>query len=196
MCPHAQYHQTSLWFCPVATRKSSPVPPTPSPCATLKVATYRHTITILLRISCFWRVRPTSGLSLSSATTGSTLRLLFPHRRDYWCVSINGLSPFQPECLAEDFPTDGPDANVTESLMVLQAACFQSDTSHLTTSLAQPLPGTEAFKDALINSNPGNKIHGWNHYLIMLFFFVLTIIVEAGRFAYRTMPTLPFRPPA
>jgi hypothetical protein len=98
--------------------------------------------------------------------------------------------------IAEGFPTEVPDANVTESLMILSAACFQSDASHLATSLAQSLSGTEAFKDALINSNPGNKIHGWNHYLVMLFFFVLTIIVEAGRFAYRILPTLRFRPPS
>lgn len=99
--------------------------------------------------------------------------------------------------VAAGFPTEVPPANATDSLMILSAACFQTDASHLATTIAHSLSGTDALRDALVDSDPGNKIHGWNHYLAMLFFFALTILVEFGRFVQRAMPTLPsFRPAA
>ncbi len=77
------------------------------------------------------------------------------------------------------FPTEIPQANTTDSLLFLQAACFQTDASHFTQSLDQSLSSLENIKEAFLD---GDRIHGWNMYLAMLLFYALALVVGLGRF--------------
>ncbi|KAF2801898.1 uncharacterized protein BDZ99DRAFT_527865, partial [Mytilinidion resinicola] len=84
------------------------------------------------------------------------------------------------------WPTNVPKRNETDSLLVLNAACFQSDTAGV---LKQTLD--ESFKDSnsffdktLLNSTPNNKIVGWNFFILMVLWYGFAIIAEAFRLWY------------
>ncbi|OTB04540.1 hypothetical protein M426DRAFT_152309 [Hypoxylon sp. CI-4A] len=84
------------------------------------------------------------------------------------------------------FPTSVPNANATDSSIFLPAACFQTgghtaeDTFKQVTSNA----GT-FFRDNIAGSAPGNKIQGWNLYIITLLFYGAATIAEFIRFFRR-----------
>ncbi|KAK8133481.1 hypothetical protein PG984_005493 [Apiospora sp. TS-2023a] len=84
------------------------------------------------------------------------------------------------------FPTEIPDANTTTSLLFLSAACFETadsplkDTFHNTTSNADAF-----FNKTLQQSAPGNKIHGWNWFVVLLLFYFAAGLAEIVRFFRR-----------
>ncbi|KAI1204480.1 uncharacterized protein F4807DRAFT_330046 [Annulohypoxylon truncatum] len=84
------------------------------------------------------------------------------------------------------FPTGIPNANETDSDLLLAAACFQtnehtvSDTFKETTSSAKTF-----FIDNLAQSTPHNKIQGWNLYIITMLFYGVAIIAEIIKFFRR-----------
>ncbi|KAH8899790.1 hypothetical protein GQ53DRAFT_709016, partial [Thozetella sp. PMI_491] len=79
---------------------------------------------------------------------------------------------------ANSFPTEIPQFNTTDSLMFMQAACFQTDASHLLAAVESSVSSFDAAKQALF----GNQIHGWNQYLVMVLFYFLALLVGLGRF--------------
>ncbi|KAI2468850.1 hypothetical protein F4781DRAFT_247985 [Annulohypoxylon bovei var. microspora] len=84
------------------------------------------------------------------------------------------------------FPTGIPNANETDSSLLLAAACFQtnehtvSDTFREVTSSANTF-----FKDNIALSTPRNKIQGWNLYIITLLFYGAATIAEFIKFFRR-----------
>ncbi|KAK8094953.1 hypothetical protein PG997_001638 [Apiospora hydei] len=72
------------------------------------------------------------------------------------------------------FPTEVPAADETDSFLLLPAACFETARSPL--------------EDTIRNTtsiHPGNTIHGWNWYIILLLFYLAAIIAEAIRYFRR-----------
>lgn len=84
-----------------------------------------------------------------------------------------------------DFPTEVPPANERSSLMFMPAACFESGNSPAAKTIKQSTATAEKFGSTLIHSDPGNKIHGWNLYIITLLFFMVALVVELVRFIRR-----------
>lgn len=84
-----------------------------------------------------------------------------------------------------EFPTDVPHANETSSLMFMPAACFESGNSPAAKTIEQSTATAQKFGNTLMYSDPGNKIHGWNLYIITLLFFVVALIVEVIRLIRR-----------
>ncbi len=82
----------------------------------------------------------------------------------------------------QDFPTQIPNANTTDSLMFMQAACFQNGTTNFATDLVQSVNSTTSAKNAFVDSQIGNKIQGWNQYLVMILFYGLAVLVGFGRY--------------
>lgn len=86
---------------------------------------------------------------------------------------------------ALDFPTDVPRANETSSLLFLPAACFESSDSPVGRTLKASTDTAKDFGDVMVHSNPGNRVHGWNLYLVTLFFYMAALVAEIIRFIRR-----------
>lgn len=86
------------------------------------------------------------------------------------------------------FPSGVPNANETDSLLFLSAACFQNDNhSALDTFKDVTANANTFFEDNLAKSTPHNKIQGWNLYIITLLFYGAATIAEAIRLFRRGM---------
>lgn len=84
------------------------------------------------------------------------------------------------------FPTEVPQANETSSLMFMPAACFQTAASPFIATLRNTTDSAkDYFVGTLINSNPGNTIHGWNWFVLILTFYMAAMIAEFLRFVRR-----------
>lgn len=85
-----------------------------------------------------------------------------------------------------EFPTDVPPAAYHSSLLFLPAACFESGNSSLASkTLRESTANASRFKDVMLHTDPGNRIHGWNLYLVTLLFFMAAILAEGIRFLRR-----------
>ncbi|KAF2495473.1 hypothetical protein BU16DRAFT_441557, partial [Lophium mytilinum] len=84
------------------------------------------------------------------------------------------------------WPTNVPKRNETDSLLVLHAACFQSDTAGvLKQTLDDSFKDSDSFFDkTLLNSTPNNKIVGWNFFILMVLWYGFAIIAEIVRLWY------------
>lgn len=83
------------------------------------------------------------------------------------------------------FPTDVPRGNETSSLMFMPAACFESGNSPAAKTIQESMATAQKFGHTLLHSDPGNKIHGWNLYIITLLFFMVSLLAEGIRFVRR-----------
>lgn len=85
------------------------------------------------------------------------------------------------------FPTAPPPQNATDlGLMFLPAACFQGQDTHISHTLQDSFNGTDDFQRSILFSTAGrgNHIQGWNEYLIMLGWYVLSLLVMLIRRFY------------
>lgn len=80
------------------------------------------------------------------------------------------------------FPSRVPSPSEEDSYYFLAAACFQSEKSRLIGLLKQ---SAEDWGQTLKHSTPGNHIEGWNKYLVILFWFILSSLAEIGLFIRR-----------
>ncbi|KAK8009445.1 hypothetical protein PG991_011996 [Apiospora marii] len=84
------------------------------------------------------------------------------------------------------FPTEVPPANETMSLLFLPAACFETGNSPLKDTFRNTTADANTFFAKNLNqSTPGNTIHGWNWYIILLLFYLAAIVAEAIRYLRR-----------
>ncbi|KAM0354887.1 hypothetical protein ACHAPU_000724 [Fusarium lateritium] len=79
------------------------------------------------------------------------------------------------------FPTKIPPMDSTNSTMFLYAACFQSKDTSLATTLDDSLKKGN-FVNSVILSTPGNRIEGWNKYLIILLWYIVAVFMEFAMF--------------
>jgi hypothetical protein len=70
-------------------------------------------------------------------------------------------------------------------LLILPAACFPSDPSHLASALAQSVSGTQALRDALMDSQSRQQDPRLEPLFGHAILLALTMIAEFGRFARR-----------
>jgi hypothetical protein len=85
------------------------------------------------------------------------------------------------------FPTGVPMRNETDSLLVLPAACFQSDQTKLVDTLGDSFEDKNSFfVNTILHTTPSNKIQGWNFYVLILLWYGVAIISEAVRFFLRS----------
>ncbi|KAH7141119.1 hypothetical protein EDB81DRAFT_654489 [Dactylonectria macrodidyma] len=113
--------------------------------------------------------------------------------RDYWeylwlavlrviCMTgvflVTGLLLSNQNAAMDDvFPTKIPQHDDTTSPLFLAAACFQSNGTQLGETLGTSFsPGK--VKDSFVFSNPGNRIEGWNKYLIILLWYTVAVTME------------------
>lgn len=83
------------------------------------------------------------------------------------------------------FPTELPKANETDTLLFMSAACFQSPDAQLLGTLNSSFASAEGFGSAILDSKPGNKIEGWDKYLVMLLWYGAAVVVEVFCFFRR-----------
>ncbi|KAM5355040.1 hypothetical protein ACJ41O_001686 [Fusarium nematophilum] len=86
--------------------------------------------------------------------------------------------------LGEVFPTKIPQHDDTRSPLFLAAACFQSNETQLQKTLEKSLSADGA-KDAFLFSSPGNRIEGWNKFLIILLWYTVAVVMEIAMFIRR-----------
>jgi hypothetical protein len=73
--------------------------------------------------------------------------------------------------------------NETDSLLVLPAACFQSNQTKLVNTLGDSFEDKDSFFiNTVLHTSPSNKIQGWNFYVLILLWYGVAIICEAVRF--------------
>lgn len=85
------------------------------------------------------------------------------------------------------FPTTPPPQNETDmGLLFLPAACFQGQDTHIVNTLQESFNGTDDFQRSILFSTAGggNHIQGWNEYIIMLAWYVLSLLVMLVRWFY------------
>lgn len=93
------------------------------------------------------------------------------------------------------FPTAPPPQNATDlGLMFLPAACFQGQDTHIVHTLQDSFNGTDDFQRSILFSTAGrgNHILGWNKYLIMLGWYVLSLLVMLIRRFYHVQRDVGF----
>ncbi|KAH8885927.1 hypothetical protein GQ53DRAFT_828629 [Thozetella sp. PMI_491] len=83
------------------------------------------------------------------------------------------------------FPSFIPAANVSDSQILLPAACFQAGNSQLLSTLDSSFGKNSA--NAFLFSQPGNRIPGWNNYLFILLWYCVAFIADVIRFFRRGM---------
>ncbi|KAL8410267.1 hypothetical protein RB596_000100 [Gaeumannomyces avenae] len=66
--------------------------------------------------------------------------------------------------------------------MFVPAVCYQNGDTEFKKTLGKTFDeGGTRFADVLFNSNPGNKIRGWNWYIMMLLFYLAAFLLEIFR---------------
>lgn len=84
------------------------------------------------------------------------------------------------------FPTELPKANETDtSLLFMSAACFQDQDAQLIHTLNSSFASAQGFSDAILDSRPGNKIEGWDKFIVMLLWYGAALLVEIASFFKR-----------
>lgn len=77
------------------------------------------------------------------------------------------------------FPTGVPMRNEKDSLLVLPAACFQSDQSRLFDTIRDSTKNRHSFENVIRNMD--NRIQGWNFYLLILLWYGVAILREVPK---------------
>ncbi|ROV95692.1 hypothetical protein VMCG_07543 [Cytospora schulzeri] len=88
---------------------------------------------------------------------------------------------------AIQFPTTPPPRNETNmGLMFLPAACFQGQDTHLLDTFKDSFNGTDNLERSMLFSTAGrgNHIQGWNEYIIMLAWYLVSLLVMLIRRFY------------
>jgi hypothetical protein len=88
--------------------------------------------------------------------------------------------------VATPFPTKVPARHETDSLLFLPAACFQAGDSTFRRTLQDSFKDGEQARKAFILSQPGNRIQGWNFYLVILLWYGVALLAEVVRFVRRS----------
>lgn len=82
------------------------------------------------------------------------------------------------------FPTAIPPLNATNNgLLLLCAACYQAD-AHMAKTLKESFSGVEELGISVLNDSPNNHITGWGFYLLMLIWYLLSLLVTYVRRFY------------
>lgn len=113
----------------------------------------------------------------------STLRVILI----FGIVLVTGLFLSNQDADTETkFPTGIPPSNETSiGFLFLPAACYQKGKdAQLSNEMQDTFHDTGSFKKAIFQSTTGNKIQGWNYYLIMLIWYVLALLVTYVRRFY------------
>jgi len=99
---------------------------------------------------------------------------------------VTGLLFTNQNAADKRFPTGVPDADQSDSLIFLPAACFQSSKNTATATFQDSVRNPNAFFVQTIgHSTPDNKIQGWNIYVITLLYYGAALIAESVRFIRR-----------
>ncbi|KAI1811890.1 hypothetical protein GGS20DRAFT_578745 [Poronia punctata] len=99
---------------------------------------------------------------------------------------VTGLLFTNQNAAGMHFPTGVPDADQSNSLIFLPAACFQSDKNTATETFQDSVKDPNAFfVKTLQYSTPDNKIQGWNVYVLTLLYYGAALIAEGIRFVRR-----------
>ena len=88
------------------------------------------------------------------------------------------------------FPSQVPMADITQSQILLPAACFQKGNSALLATLGDSVKADKAF-DSFFNDKPGNKIPGWSNYLMILLLYLAASLVDILRWFRRGAQSKP-----
>ncbi|KAH8672288.1 hypothetical protein BGZ61DRAFT_362258, partial [Ilyonectria robusta] len=83
--------------------------------------------------------------------------------------------------LENTFPTKIPPRDDTTTPLFLAAACFQSNETELGKTIWNSVQGDNA-KNAFVFSTPGNRIEGWNKFLIILFWYIVAVAMEIAMY--------------
>jgi hypothetical protein len=100
-------------------------------------------------------------------------------------INDSGLLLSNANALGKGFPTEVPKANESYSDILRLAACFQDQSTGLVRTLENSVSSAEAARNAFIDSSPGNKIVGWNQYLVLLLWYFVAVIGETVRYIRR-----------
>jgi len=100
-------------------------------------------------------------------------------------LNDSGLLLSNANALGKGFPTAVPNADETYSDILRLAACFQDPTTGLALTIGDSFSSNQNARKAFIDSSPGNKIVGWNQYLILLLWYGVAIIGETVRYIRR-----------
>ncbi|KAM0226807.1 hypothetical protein ACHAP5_012311 [Fusarium lateritium] len=79
------------------------------------------------------------------------------------------------------FPTKIPLPDDTTTPLFLYAACFQSNDTRVFETIDDSLK-RENFGNTVFNSTPGNRIEGWNKFLIILLWYIVAVFMEIAMF--------------
>lgn len=121
--------------------------------------------------------------------------------RDYWrypylallrIVVITGVFIFSGLLLTNQnatndipFPSKVPPADERNSPLLMLAACFQGKNGSFVDTFSQSFTDGNTVQ-TFVESTPGNRIEGWNFFLIILLCYGAAIIVEGVRFIRRS----------
>ncbi|KAL6410805.1 hypothetical protein AUP68_07237 [Ilyonectria robusta] len=83
--------------------------------------------------------------------------------------------------LENTFPARIPPRDDTTTPLFLAAACFQSNETELGKTIWNSVQGDNA-KNAFVFSTPGNRIEGWNKFLIILFWYIVAVAMEIAMY--------------
>lgn len=80
------------------------------------------------------------------------------------------------------FPSAIPQPGDQAALMFVPAVCYQNGGMDFKNTFGQTVnQGAERFGNVILNSNPGNRIQGWNWYILMLLFYLAAFLLEVFR---------------
>lgn len=135
----------------------------------LTCATHLISVTIVRN---YWRFPWLAGLRVLSIT--------------FIFIATGLLMTNQNTDIERTFPTGVPNANETDSLLFLAAACFQNDERTAADTFGETTSNAQVFfVDNIAESTPRNKIQGWNLYILTLLFYGAATIAEVLRFFRR-----------
>ncbi|KAH7233576.1 hypothetical protein BKA59DRAFT_518009 [Fusarium tricinctum] len=75
------------------------------------------------------------------------------------------------------FPTKIPLPDDTTTPLFIYAACFQSNDTQVWSTIDESLK-KKNFGNTVFNSTPGNRIEGWNKFLIILLWYIVAVFME------------------
>ncbi|KAI0397196.1 hypothetical protein F5Y17DRAFT_13600 [Xylariaceae sp. FL0594] len=100
--------------------------------------------------------------------------------------TVTGLLFTNQNAAGKHFPTGIPDADQSDSLIFLPAACFQDSTNSAAATFQESVRDPNAFFVQIIgHSTPDNKIQGWNVYVLTLLYYGAALLAELVRFIRR-----------
>ncbi|KAG4026892.1 hypothetical protein MFRU_035g00440 [Monilinia fructicola] len=79
------------------------------------------------------------------------------------------------------WPSGVPNRNETNSTMILPAACFLSGDFSFADTLNSTFASEKSLETAVFDSTPGNHVVGWNLYILMLLFYIISFLADIAR---------------